>query len=97
MKLFCRLEYEQNRDMSSRIQELESSVSALEIDLKGVHTKEAEAKLAAEKVTEEINHLKDEVKGIRTTPHHCILLHSLSLSLSPHPHSLFLGLGMLLL
>lgn len=74
--------------MSSRIQELESFVSALEIDLKGVHTKEAEAKLAAEKVTEEINQLKDEVKGIRTTPHHCILLHSLSLSLpTPFPFS----------
>jgi len=64
--------------MSSRIQELESSVSALEIDLKGVQTKEAEAKLAAEKVTEEINQLKDEVKGKRTMPHHYIL--SLSLS-----------------
>lgn len=61
-KLKYQLEYEQNRDMSSRIQELESSLSALEIDLKGVQTKEAEAKLAAEKVTEEINQLKDEVK-----------------------------------
>lgn len=64
LKLFCRLEYEQNRDMSSRIQELESSVSALENDLKRVQNKEAEAKLAAENATEEINQLKDEAKGI---------------------------------
>ncbi|MCH82042.1 structural maintenance of chromosomes protein 1-like, partial [Trifolium medium] len=63
-KLKYQLEYEQNRDMNSRIQELESSVSALENDLKHVQNKESEAKLAAEKATEEINQLKDEAKGI---------------------------------
>ena len=82
MKLFCRLEYEQNREMSSRIQELESSVSALENDLKRVQNKEAEAKLAAEEVTEEINQLKDEVKGMRG---------------KNHASPLFRGWGMLLL
>lgn len=50
--------------MSSRIQELESSLSALENDLKRVQNKEAEAKLAAENATEEINQFKEEVKGI---------------------------------
>jgi structural maintenance of chromosome 1 len=50
--------------MSSRIQELESSVTVLEDDLKRVQNKEGEAKLAAEKAAEEINQLKDEAKGI---------------------------------
>jgi len=64
LKLFYRLEYEQNRDMSSRILELEASISALEKDLKRVQDREAAAKLAAEKSTEEVNQLKEEVKGI---------------------------------
>lgn len=50
--------------MSSRIEELKSSISALENDLNRVQDKEAEAKLAAEKATEAINQLKDEAKGI---------------------------------
>jgi len=58
------LEYEQNRDMSSRILELEASLSALEKDLKRVQDREAAAKLAAEKATEEVDQLKEEVKGI---------------------------------
>jgi structural maintenance of chromosome 1 len=63
-KVKYQLKYEQNRDMSSRIQELESSVTVLEDDLKRVQNKEGEAKLAAEKAAEEINQLKDEAKGI---------------------------------
>ncbi|KAL5068070.1 hypothetical protein RYX36_018957 [Vicia faba] len=70
-KLKYQLEYDQNRDMSSRIQELESSVSALETDLKRVQNKEAEAKLAAEKVTEEINQLKDEAKEWKSKSEDC--------------------------
>lgn len=58
------MEYEQNRDMGSRIQELESALSAFENDLKRVQNKEAEAKLAAENATEEINQFKEEAKGI---------------------------------
>lgn len=58
------MEYEQNRDMSSRILELEASLSALEKDLKRVQDREAAAKLAAEKATEEVDQLKEEVKGI---------------------------------
>ncbi|XP_022640516.1 structural maintenance of chromosomes protein 1-like [Vigna radiata var. radiata] len=56
------LEYEQNRDMSSRILELEASLSALEKDLKRVQDREAAAKVAAEKSTEEVNQLKEEIK-----------------------------------
>jgi len=50
--------------MSSRILELEASLSALEKDLKRVQDREAAAKLAAEKATEEVDQLKEEVKGI---------------------------------
>lgn len=49
--------------MTSRIRELESSLSALEHDLKQVQNKEAEAKLAAEKATEDIDRLKEETQG----------------------------------
>ncbi|KAG4949618.1 hypothetical protein JHK86_042857 [Glycine max] len=47
-----RLEYEQNRDMNSRIQELEASLGSLDKDLKHGHHREAAAKLAAENATE---------------------------------------------
>ena len=50
--------------MSSRIEELESSLRALENDLKQVQNKEAEARLAADNAIEEINQFKEEVKGI---------------------------------
>lgn len=50
--------------MTSRIRELESSLSALENDLKQVQNKEAELKSAAEKGTEDINQLKEEAQGI---------------------------------
>ncbi|XP_027365094.1 structural maintenance of chromosomes protein 1 isoform X2 [Abrus precatorius] len=70
-KLKYQLEYEQNRDMSSRIQELESSLSALEKDLKQVQNKEAEAKLAAENATEEINQFKEETKEWKSKSEDC--------------------------
>ena len=94
------MEYEQNRDMSSRILELEASLSALEKDLKRVQDREAAAKLAAEKATEEVNQLKEEVKGIFDTCVCCMIL------IENHVEFLFLfgfaifyspfGLGMLL-
>lgn len=59
-----RLEYEQNRDMESRIKELESSLSALENDLEQVQEKETEAKLSAEKAISEIKHWNEEVEGM---------------------------------
>ncbi|KAK7277559.1 hypothetical protein RJT34_22574 [Clitoria ternatea] len=70
-KLKYQLEYEQNRDTSSRIQELESSLSALEDALKRVQNKEAEAKLAAENATEEINQFKEEAKEWKSKSEDC--------------------------
>ncbi|KAK8467977.1 hypothetical protein PHAVU_007G192600 [Phaseolus vulgaris] len=70
-KLKYQLEYEQNRDMSSRILELEASLSALEKDLKRVQDREAAAKLAAEKATEEVNQLKEEVKEWKSKSEDC--------------------------
>ncbi|CAK8571767.1 unnamed protein product [Lathyrus sativus] len=70
-KLKYQLEYEQNRDMSSRIEELKSSISDLENDLNRVQNKEAEAKLASEKATEEINQLKDEAKEWKSKSEDC--------------------------
>jgi len=57
------LEYEQKRDMESRIRKLESSLAALENDLKQVQKKEAQIKLASDKATDEINKWKEEMKG----------------------------------
>ncbi|KAE9612203.1 putative structural maintenance of chromosomes protein [Lupinus albus] len=70
-KLKYQLEYEQNRDTSSRIQELESFIRDLENDLKQVQNKEAEAKLAAEKATEEINQFKEEAKEWKSKSEDC--------------------------
>lgn len=64
VSFFSRLEYEQNRDMETRINELESSISALQNDLELIEKREADAKSAAEKAIREINELKDEVNGM---------------------------------
>jgi len=45
------LKYEQNRDISSKIQELKASIGALEKYLKHVQDREAVAKLVAENAT----------------------------------------------
>lgn len=58
-----RLEYEQKRDMDSRIKKLESSIGALENELKQIQNKEAEVKLATEKAAGDINKWKEEVRG----------------------------------
>lgn len=60
-----RLEYEQNRDMESRIKELQHSISNLQKDLERVQKKEAEAKSAAEKASGEILRWKEEVQGMK--------------------------------
>ena len=57
------MEYEQKRDMESRIRKLESSLTALENELKQVQKKEAQIKLASDKATDEINKWKEEMKG----------------------------------
>ncbi|KAJ7977239.1 Structural maintenance of chromosomes protein [Quillaja saponaria] len=70
-KLKYQLEYEHNRDMESRIRGLESSLNALENDLKQVQKREAEAKLAAEKATGEINRWKEEVQEWKSKSEEC--------------------------
>lgn len=49
--------------MESRIRKLESSLTALENDLKHVQKKEAHLKLASDKATDEIDKWKEEMKG----------------------------------
>lgn len=61
-KLKYQLEYEQNRDMDSRIKELESSISALRNDLEQVKDKEDKGKSSAEEATGQINQYKKEVQ-----------------------------------
>ncbi|KAL5561912.1 hypothetical protein UlMin_031659, partial [Ulmus minor] len=70
-KLKYQLEYEQNRDMDSRIKELESSLCALENDLKQVQKRESEAKLSAEKAIGEINRWQDEVQEWKSKSEEC--------------------------
>ncbi|XP_010427175.1 PREDICTED: structural maintenance of chromosomes protein 1 [Camelina sativa] len=60
-KLKYQLEYEQNRDVGSRIRKLESSISSLETDLEGIQKTMSERKETAEKITNEINNWKKEM------------------------------------
>lgn len=62
--LISRLEYEQKRDVKSRILKLESSLVTFENDLKEIQNKEADVKSSTEKATSEINRLKEEVRGM---------------------------------
>lgn len=62
--LISRLEYEQKRDVESRISRLESSLVTLENDLKEIQNKEADVKSSTEKATSEINRWKEEVRGM---------------------------------
>jgi len=64
-----RLEYEQNRDMESRIKELESSISALKNDLVQIKDREDKAKSTADKASAEIIGYKKEVQGMALLPH----------------------------
>lgn len=75
----ARLEYEQNRDMESRIKELEASISALKNDLEQVKDKEDRAKSSAEEVTGEVSQFKEEVQGTVLLPK--LLMRSISLKL----------------
>ncbi|KAI4301093.1 hypothetical protein L6164_034409 [Bauhinia variegata] len=70
-KLKYQLEYEQNRDVSSRIEELQTSLGNLERDLKRVQNKEAEVKLGAGKATEEIAKLKEDVHELKSKSEDC--------------------------
>ncbi|KAG6662734.1 hypothetical protein I3843_03G247500 [Carya illinoinensis] len=70
-KLKYQLEYEQNRDMESRIKELEASISALKNDLEQVKDKEDRAKSSAEEVTGEVSQFKEEVQEWKTKLEEC--------------------------
>lgn len=61
--LNSRLEYEQKRDVESRIKKLESSLSTLENDLKQVKKKEGDVKSATETATGDITRWKEEMRG----------------------------------
>ncbi|KAF3494377.1 hypothetical protein DY000_02056185 [Brassica cretica] len=56
-----RVEYEQNRDVGSRIRKLESSISSLETDLEKIQKRKSELKELTEKATNEINNWKKEM------------------------------------
>ncbi|CAL8178356.1 unnamed protein product [Prunus armeniaca] len=70
-KLKYQLEYEQNRDMESRIKELQHSISNLQKDLERVQKKEAEAKSVAEKASGEILRWKEEVQEWKSKSEGC--------------------------
>nr|AAS68515.1 structural maintenance of chromosomes 1 protein [Arabidopsis thaliana] len=61
-KLKYQLEYEQNRDVGSRIRKIESSISSLETDLEGIQKTMSERKETAVKITNEINNWKKEME-----------------------------------
>lgn len=60
-KLKYQVEYEQNRDVGSRIRKLESSISSLESDLEKIQKRKSELKELTEKATNEINNWKKEM------------------------------------
>ncbi|CAN8279311.1 unnamed protein product [Cochlearia groenlandica] len=60
-KLKYQLEYEQNRDVGSRIRKLESSISSLETDLEKIQKRKSELKELKEAATNEINNWKKEM------------------------------------
>ncbi|KDP26527.1 hypothetical protein JCGZ_17685 [Jatropha curcas] len=70
-KLKYQLEYEQKRDMESRIKKLETSISNLENEIIQIKEKEAEVKMAAEKATGEISRLKEEAREWKSKLEEC--------------------------
>ncbi|XAR61094.1 hypothetical protein NMG60_11034705 [Bertholletia excelsa] len=70
-KLKYQLEYELKRDMNSRITKLESSLNALENTLKELEAKKDELEKATGKATDDIDHLKDEVKEWKSKSEDC--------------------------
>nr|VDC94353.1 unnamed protein product [Brassica oleracea] len=61
-KLKYQVEYEQNRDVGSRIRKLEFSISSLESDLEKIQKRKSELKELTEKATNEINNWKREMR-----------------------------------
>ncbi|XP_059660351.1 structural maintenance of chromosomes protein 1 isoform X2 [Cornus florida] len=70
-KLKYQLEYEQKRDMESRITKLESSISDLKSTLKQVEAKENELKSSMEKAADEIDQWKKEVQEWKSKSEDC--------------------------
>ncbi|KAB2602290.1 structural maintenance of chromosomes protein 1 [Pyrus ussuriensis x Pyrus communis] len=70
-KLKYQLEYEQNRDMESRINELQDSISKFKKALERVQKEEAAAKSAAEKASGEIDRWKEEIQEWKSKSEGC--------------------------
>ncbi|KAL2934777.1 Structural maintenance of chromosomes protein 1 [Bienertia sinuspersici] len=70
-KLKYQMEYEENQDLESQILQIQSSLTALEDDLKTLQEKEVEAKLEMESITAEINQIKDELQGWKSKLDEC--------------------------
>ncbi|XP_021898438.1 structural maintenance of chromosomes protein 1 [Carica papaya] len=70
-KLKYQLEYEQKRDVESRIKKLETSLSSLENDLRQVQKKEVDIKSATEEATGEINQWKEEMQAWKLKSEEC--------------------------
>ncbi|KAI3903802.1 hypothetical protein MKW92_009498 [Papaver armeniacum] len=65
-KLKYQLEYEQKRDMDSRIKEMESNLDSLDKELKQVQTREEKDKQGTERYTSEIDQLNTEVQELKS-------------------------------
>lgn len=61
--LFCRLEYEQKRDMQAPIVKLTETHESLEKELKGVQERESGVKAEEEQILSEMEELKTEAEG----------------------------------
>ncbi|PHT46563.1 Structural maintenance of chromosomes protein 1 [Capsicum baccatum] len=70
-KLKSQLEYEQKRDMDSRIVKLESTLNNLKEKLKEVEAKEVDLKSSMEKATREIDEYKEEVLAWKSKSEEC--------------------------
>lgn len=63
--LFCRLEYEQKRDMQAPIVKLTETLESLEKELKGLQERESGAKAEAEQILTEMEEQKTLADGAR--------------------------------
>ncbi|GAB4841723.1 hypothetical protein Ancab_022445 [Ancistrocladus abbreviatus] len=70
-KLKYQLEYDENHDVGSQIMQLQSSLAALEDDLKRVQEREDEAKLEMESITAEISQLKEVMHEWKSKKEEC--------------------------
>ena len=61
--LFCRLEYEQKRDMQAPIVKLTETHESLEKELKGLQERESGAKAEEKQILAQMEELKTEADG----------------------------------